>query len=409
LKILYFVQTYPPEPGATKRPARQAAEWVKAGHQVTVVTALPSYPMGRRLPGYRGRVFMRERLDGVDVLRVPTLAAPNVGSVRRMLAFASFAMAATATGLIVGEPDIVIGSIPKPGTELAALAISRVRGCPLVLEVRDVLPRSLLRVGSDARTIRYRAAESVYGGIYRQADRLAVTEDAAAEQLMALGVRRENLVAWPHAWDAADLSDNDAGERVRAQLGWQGAFVAVYAGSFSSCYRVPDMVAAARRLHAILPSFRLLLVGTGATFDAVAQAAKTLPNVHLTGGVPPSDVGMWLRAADLFLWPAANDDVLGGTKIIEYLAVGRPVLALEGNTGAGAALAQIGAGEGVSFEDPAAVDRALIAWADAPERRRDAGDRARAHVSSLARARVAAAALEDLQGVLTSSRPRSAR
>jgi colanic acid biosynthesis glycosyl transferase WcaI len=402
LKILYLVQTYPPEPGATKRPARQAAEWVKAGHQVTVVTALPSYPMGRRLPGYRGRAFLREHIDGVDVLRVPSFVSANVGLGRRALAFASFAAAATVTGLFVGDPDVVIGSIPKPGTELAALAISRVRRCPLVLEVRDVLPRSILRVGAVTRTPSYRAIESVYAAIYRRAERLAVTEDAAADQLVELGVRREDLVAWPHAWDAADLADDAAGERVRAQLGWEEAFVVGYVGSFSPYYRVLDMVAAARRLHEILPSLRLLLVGAGASFDAVARAAADLPNVHITGGVEPSAVGPWLRAADLFLWPAINDDALGGTKIIEYLAVGRPVLALEGSSGAGAALEQIGAGEGVPADDPAALDRALIAWAAAPTRRRAAAERARAHVVNRERAHVAAAALDDLRDLLAS-------
>lgn len=402
MKILYVVQTFPPEPGATKRPARQAAIWAQAGHDITVVTALPSYPLGRRLPGYRGRVFVREQVDGVEVLRVPTLISPNLGFVRRTLSFASFAAVATLSGARVARPDVIVGSIFKPGTELAAVTLARMHGCPLLLEVRDVLPRNLVRGQVLSETPAMAALDSLYGAIYRSAQRLAVTEQAAAEQLVELGVPPERIVSWPHAWDRSDLADDDAGARVRAELGWTDAFVVAYVGSFSAIYRVTDMVAAARRLQQRLPNLRVLLVGTGATFEQVRRLAAGLTNVHMTGGVEPGSVGPWLRAADLFLWPTVNDDPLGGTKIIEYLAVGRPVLALEGTRGAGAALEQIGAGEGVSLDDPEALDRALIDWANATARRRDAAARARAFAAPRERTHVAAAALDDLRELVRS-------
>ena len=405
MKILYVVQTFPPEPGATKRPARQAAAWVRAGHDVTVVTALPSYPLGHRLPGYRGRMFVRERVDGVEVLRVPTFTSPNVGFVRRTLSFASFAAAATLSGSRVERPDVIIGSMFKPGTELAALTLARVHGCPLLLEVRDVLPRNLVRGQFLSPTPAVALLDSLYGAIYRRAQKLAVTEQAAAAMLVELGVRPEHIVSWPHAWDSSDLADDEAGARVRNDLGWTDAFVVTYAGSFSALYRILDMVEAARRLQRRLPNLRLLLVGTGATFDQVRRAAEGLSNVHMTGGIEPGAVGPWLRAADMFLLPAVNDDPLGGTKIVEYLAIGRPVLALEVRPGAGLALANIGAGEGVSIDDPNALDRALIEWANAPARRREAAANARAYAAPLERTHVAAAALDDVRELVRAANP----
>ena len=337
------------------------------------------------------------------MLRVPSLAAANVGLGRRALAFASFAGMALVAGLPLPRPDLVIGSIPKPGTELAALALSWIHRCPLVLEVRDVLPHSLAEAGVVTRGRAFAALESLYGAIYRRADRVAVTERTAADLLVQLGVAPDAVVLWPHAWDAADLGDRSGGVQVRARLGWKDAFVVAYAGSFSAHYRVMDMVAAAHRLRQALPSLRLLLVGTGATFDAVARAAADLPNVVLTGGMEPSAVGPYLHAADLFLWPAVNGDPLGGTKIVEYLAVGRPVLALEGHEGAGAALAAIGAGEGIPAHDAPALDRALGRWAAAPHRREYAGRCARAAVRDRDRATVAARALSDLHAVFARS------
>jgi hypothetical protein len=48
-----------------------ACELVKRGHQVLSITGLPNYPSGKIYPGYRQRLWWREEIDGVPVLRLP--------------------------------------------------------------------------------------------------------------------------------------------------------------------------------------------------------------------------------------------------------------------------------------------------------------------------------------------------
>ena len=82
LRILILTHHYPPEVGAPQtRLSGTAAFLAERGHDVRVLTAMPSYPTGVIAPAYRGRFVVRERIGGIPVVRTPTFARPG-GSIR---------------------------------------------------------------------------------------------------------------------------------------------------------------------------------------------------------------------------------------------------------------------------------------------------------------------------------------
>ncbi len=71
MKFLLLTQYYFPEPGSAALKMRELAEFLAArGHTVSVVTGFPNYPYGRIYPGYKLRLFRREALNGVNLIRV---------------------------------------------------------------------------------------------------------------------------------------------------------------------------------------------------------------------------------------------------------------------------------------------------------------------------------------------------
>src|SRR5688500_7361916 len=95
MRLLFLTHYYPPESNApANRVSELAREWVRAGHEVTVVTCTPSHPGGRAYPGYRNKAFHTERVDGVEVIRLGTYLAANQGTVRRSLNYLSFMLSA---------------------------------------------------------------------------------------------------------------------------------------------------------------------------------------------------------------------------------------------------------------------------------------------------------------------------
>lgn len=69
MHIIIHTQYYPPEMGAPQARLHElAVGLIKRGHEVTVLTAMPNYPVGKIFPGYGG-LIRREVIDGVQVIR----------------------------------------------------------------------------------------------------------------------------------------------------------------------------------------------------------------------------------------------------------------------------------------------------------------------------------------------------
>ncbi len=95
MKILFLADNFPPEVNApATRTIEHCREWVKLGAQVTVITCAPNFPQGKVYPGYRNRIFHRESIDGIRVIRVWSYITKNQGFLRRTLDYLSFAASA---------------------------------------------------------------------------------------------------------------------------------------------------------------------------------------------------------------------------------------------------------------------------------------------------------------------------
>src|SRR5690242_12777713 len=102
-RILILTQYYAPEPGAPSiRLRAMARELSRLGCEVRVLTGMPNYPTGKIHADYRGRLTMRETIDGVPVKRVWLYPATGRRALRRLLNYLSFT--ATSAVMLVTEP-----------------------------------------------------------------------------------------------------------------------------------------------------------------------------------------------------------------------------------------------------------------------------------------------------------------
>ena len=91
MHILFLTDNFPPEVNApASRTFEHCRLWARLGHRVTVITCAPNFPKGRVFDGYRNRLWQRENLDGVTVIRVWTYITANEGFLRRVLDYVSF-------------------------------------------------------------------------------------------------------------------------------------------------------------------------------------------------------------------------------------------------------------------------------------------------------------------------------
>ena len=78
MRILFLTQWFEPEPAFKGLGFAKALR--NAGHEVQVLTGFPNYPRGSLYPGYRLRLFQRETMDGIEIIRVartPATTSPR--------------------------------------------------------------------------------------------------------------------------------------------------------------------------------------------------------------------------------------------------------------------------------------------------------------------------------------------
>ena len=333
MRILYLSQYFPPEPGA---PAARVSElskaWVEAGHEVTVLTAMPNHPTGVVPAEYRGKGFVRESWHGVDVCRTWIYAAANKGFAKRSLAYASYSASASMLGQWrVPEPDVVLATSPQLLCGAAGAAVAAIKRKPFVLEVRDLWPESIVAVGALPRQHPVvKGLEVVEKSLYRAADHIVVVTDAFEENLAKRGVARRKLSVIKNGVDLTRFKPAPCETALRSRLGWAEKFVCAYVGTHGMAHGLDAVLDAAK---ALLPDdrVRVLFVGEGAERARLQRRIddEGLSNVTMLGVLPRDAMNEVYATADLCLVPLRKTELFTTvipSKIFEIFAMARPIL-----------------------------------------------------------------------------------
>src|ERR1041384_7000315 len=114
LRFLILTQYFPPEVGAPQvRLLAMGKELKSQGHDVRVVTAMPSYPRGRVFAGYRGRWRLSEEIEGLPVTRTWIHTATGSGF-GRLAGYLSFALTSVLACLRCARPRDPFVGLPAP-------------------------------------------------------------------------------------------------------------------------------------------------------------------------------------------------------------------------------------------------------------------------------------------------------
>jgi glycosyltransferase involved in cell wall biosynthesis len=332
VRILFFSHYFPPEVNApANRTHEHCREWVKAGHEVHVVTCIPSHPLGKPFGGYRRRWYQHEVVDGIHVHRVWTHLAPNRGVARRTLNYLSFIPTAALRAWKLGRFDVAIGTSPQFFCAVATWTYTRLRRIPWVFELRDLWPESIPAVGAMKKSFALRLLERLEMRMYRDATAIVCVTESFIRTLRSRGIETEKLHFVPNGiepsfWQSADR------EAARADLGVaDGEVLACYVGTIGMAHGLGTVLQAAATLRRSAPNVKVLIVGDGAELEPMrAIAARDhLTNVTFTGLVAREKVPAILAAADLALVTLKPSDVFKTvlpSKMFEAMAARRAIL-----------------------------------------------------------------------------------
>jgi glycosyltransferase involved in cell wall biosynthesis len=353
--------------GMEYRPYYFAREWVRAGHQVTVVAA--SFSHLRTVAPTTTEPVTEEWIEGVRYLwyRTPSYHGNGVARARNIFSFVRQLWFDARRLAREYRPDLVIASSTYPLDIVPAHRIARAASAKLVYEVHDLWPLTPIELGQmSARHPFILLMQWAENYAYRHADRVVSLLPKAAEHMCAHGMDPRKFCYIPNGvsmdeWTPDDIPLPSEHQETLTRLKQEGRFILGYAGGHALSNALDSLIEAAQRIEAIPVS--IVLVGHGVEKDRLMRKSREmgLRNIIFLPPVPKALIPRLLQECDACYLGWARSPLyrfgVCPNKLLDYMMAGKPVIhAIDAGNDL---VAEAGCGISIPPESPQAIADAI--------------------------------------------------
>lgn len=341
MHILFLSDNFIPEVNApAARTYEHCREWVKRGHEVTVITCVPNFPNGKVFEGFKNKVWQIDYIDGIRVLRVWSYIAPNQGFKKRLLDFLSFMITSFIAAFFVRNVNVVIGTSPQFFTVVSAFSIAQMKRVPFVFELRDLWPASIRALGAVRESVLLRLMDKLEIFLYQRATIIISVTHAFKNNLIERGISASKIKVVTNGV-ARDFvfSDTNVNKPIQ-NTDFHDTFVVGYIGTIGMAHSLETLVHAAEYLTLHHPQEKVLIfiMGDGANKKKLMDIAGklSLKNIVFWDSVGRAEVAKYWALCNASIIHLKKDklfETVIPSKLFESLAMGVPtVLGVSGES-----------------------------------------------------------------------------
>ena len=299
MKILFLTDNFPPEVNApATRTFEHCREWVKAGHDVTVITCFPNYPQGKVYQGYTNSLCKTECMDGIKVVRVWSYMTANKGFIKRIIDFISFSVTSFFAGLF-RECDIIVATSPQFFTALSGRTLGFFKRKPWIMEVRDLWPDSIKAVGAmkESVVLKYFSKEEKW--CYSSAKKIVVVTNSFKREIAKKGIPEDKIFVIKNGANTELFKPREKSQELLRKLGLEGKRVLGYVGTLGMAHKIDFLIDCVKDLD----DYALMILGNGAEKENIQQKIENegIKNVVLLDSVPKNEVAEYIALQDAAL------------------------------------------------------------------------------------------------------------
>ncbi|MEU3623416.1 glycosyltransferase WbuB [Amycolatopsis coloradensis] len=320
-------------------------------------------------------------VDGVHILRYPLKAATG-GPAGYVQEYGSALWHTLRLARKVGRVDVVHACNPPDLLFLVALYLKR-QGAKFVFDQHDLCPELYLSRFDRGEDFLYRAVRALERRTYKTADVVIATNESYKDVAVKRGGKSPDDV---FVVRSAPMVERFHLVPAEPELKKGKPHLLAYLGVMGP----QDGVDYALRALASLrdeggrTDWHAVFIGSGDAFDAMVALSKELKlddQVEFTGRISDEDLLRYLSSADVCLSPDPLNplnDVSTMNKIMEYMAMSRPIVSFELRE------ARVSAGEAALYapaNDEPEFAKLIAHLLDSPDQRAEMGELGRARVA----------------------------
>jgi glycosyltransferase involved in cell wall biosynthesis len=301
------------------RVQRQAEALAERGHEVDVICLR------------RGAEPTIEEVERVTAYRIPIRRDNRRGVSAQFLEYIAFLLLAfvTLTRLHLRQRYAVVQVHNLPDFLVLAALVPRLTGSRIILDLHDLMPEFYCaKFGSSMSSLPVRLAVWQEQLACRFAHHVITVTESWRQKLIQRGLPPAKCSV------VMNLADTRYFKAAPSAVDSSGRFRLIYHGQVTRRYGLDLLLQALVRVRARLPSVQLTIHGRGEYMESIRQQIRSLQleeivNIH-NEFLPISELGRFILSHHVGVVPYRRDVFTDGilpTKLMEYMAVGLPVIA----------------------------------------------------------------------------------
>ena len=324
MKIVYFYQYFSTSNGSWGTRVHEfTREWVKNGHEVTVVTSIYS-----KSDLMATHFLETQIIDGVKV-KIINLKIDNKHSIlRRICGFVIYSLVSSLYALTL-KADVVVASSGPITVGIPGLVAKVFRRKKLVFEVRDLWPDGAIELGLLKNKVAQKIAYILEGLCYKNASLIVALSPGMRDEIKKKN-KNFNVISVTNAANI-DLFSNQQEFKSYGGL-FESKKYALYTGNIGMVNNVEWMFDAALYLKKLgRADIKIVWIGDGQLKSHFLEkkAIENLDNLIILNLIPKKDLVSIVQHALICLAPLKDTKVLNTSspnKFFEALAAGVPVI-----------------------------------------------------------------------------------
>ncbi len=322
-----------------------AFELAKKNYSITVITAIPDYPIGKFFSGYSLIRRRRERIGNARIIRLPIIPRGSGRKLQLALNYLSYLISSlffVVLHALDNDYDAVLVHMTSPFfITFPAVYLKRLKKMPLILWVLDLWPESVAAAGGIKDKNILGLLNVMVKKVYQQCDNILVSSNSFRKSITQKGNFEKKLVYFPN-W-AETISPISIDEKYKNIEPFSGRsaldFIFLFAGNLGEAQNIGFILEAVAGMD-LKKSVKFVFMGDGRKRAQLIRKAASLglsEICYFPGRFPQITMPYFMSQAEVMLASLKNDAIFSLTvpaKVQFYMAQGKPILAILDGEGA---------------------------------------------------------------------------
>jgi len=378
----------PPDTAGSTRHFEFAREFMKQGHQVSILASGFSHRTRREERLERNEACRRENIDGVEFIWIKTSPYYGGNDWRRVINMLSYSFRVVPLGIRLKKgPDVILASSPHPFAGLSGFILAKLKKARFIFEVMDLWPQVLVDIGGySKRNPIVQLLRILERFLYQRAKKIVVLMPNASEYITRLGIPDDKIVyiplgANPELFSGTGVKMPQELDEIISSLKSKGKLLVGYTGAHGIHDALDTLIESAKLLQDEgADKVHFLLVGDGPEKERLVRKVESLElnNISFHKSIPKNAMRKLLKAIDIAVISRRKTGLykygVSSFKIWDYMICAKPVV--WGIDSANNPVVEANCGISVAPENPDEMAKAIMELCDLSDKaRQDMGKR----------------------------------